>query len=181
MNEMLKILASRYSCRAYDNRVPEKKDLEAIALAAVQSPSAMNLQPWQIAVINDKAFIEEMDAEGMRILSEAEDKSTYDRFMQRGGSLFYNAPCMFIVLKRPGSDLDCGIVTENISLAATSLGMGNVICGMAGIPLSGSKKAEFAQKIGLSDEWEFGMAILVGYAETDGTQHEPDMSKIRFI
>ena len=181
MNETLNTIAQRYSCRAYDGRLPEKSKLEAIALAAVQSPSGMNRQPWQIVVITNKEFIDEMDDEGMRILAEAEDKSTYERFMSRGGKLYYNAPCMFLILKKPGTDLDAGIVSENIALAASSLGLGNVICGMAAIPFNGPNGEIYKKKTGFSDGWEFGMAVLIGFAEKTGAPHEPDMSKICFI
>ena len=181
MNETLKTIADRYSCRAYESRPVEKSKLEAIALAAVQSPSAMNMQPWQVNIITDKAFIEEMDAEGMRILAESEDKTAYRRFMDRGGKLYYNAPCMFIILKKPGTDLDTGIVSENIALAASALGLGNVICGMANVALTGPKGEAFKQKAGFSDGWEFGMAVLVGYAAQPGAPHEPDMGKIAFV
>ena len=182
MNETLNTIAKRYSCRAYDGRLPEKSKLEAIALAAVQSPSGMNRQPWQIIVLTNKNFLDEMDAEGMKILAEAEDKSTYERFMNRGGKLYYNAPCMFLILKKSGTDLDAGIVSENISLAASSLGLGNVICGMAAIPFNSAEKGEtFRKKAGFTNDWEFGMAVLVGYEEKSGTPHKPDMSKIIFI
>jgi len=182
MNETLNTIAQRYSCRAYDGRLPEKSKLEAIALAAVQSPSGMNRQPWQIVVITNKEFIDEMDDEGMRILAEAEDKSTYERFMSRGGKLYYNAPCMFLILKKPGTDLDAGIVSENIALAASSLGLGNVICGMAAISFYSKDKGElFRWKAGFSEDWEFGMAVLAGYAENPGAPHVPDMAKICFV
>lgn len=181
MNETLNIIAKRYSCRAYDGKLPEKSKLEAIAAAAVQSPSAMNRQPWQIKVITNKAFIDEMDADGMKALAEAEDKSAYNRFMERGGKLYYNAPCMFLILKKSGTDLDTGIVSENIALAASSLELGNVICGMAGIAFNGAKGEEYKKRAGFSESWEFGMAVLVGYAEKKGSPHEPDMTKIQFI
>ena len=181
MNETLSVIASRYSCRAYDGRLPEKNMLEVIAAAAVQAPSGMNRQPWQIVIITNKSFIEEMDKEGMKILSEAEDKTAYERFIERGGKLFYNAPCMFLILKKDGTDLDTGIVSQNIALAASSLGLGNVICGMARIPFEGSKGESYKARAGFSEGWEFGMAVLVGYAEKSGTPHEADMSKIRFL
>ena len=181
MNETLRIIAGRYSCRSFDSRVIEKEKLEAIALAALQSPSGMNLQPWQIVVITDKSLLDEMDADAMRTLAEAEDKATYNRFMDRGGKMFYNAPCMFLILKKPGADLDCGIVSENIALAASSLGLGNVICGMASVPLSGAKGGGYREKIGFPDGWEFGMSVLVGYATGSGAPHEPDMTKVRYM
>ena len=181
MNETLKTIAQRYSCRAYDGRLPEKSKLDAIALAAVQSPSGMNQQPWQIVVVTNKPFIDEMDADGMKILSESEDKTAYERFMNRGGKLYYNAPCMFLILKKPHTDMDIGIVSENIALAASSLGLGNVICGMSGIPFNGPKGEIYKKKAGFSEGWEYGMSVLVGYAEKTKEPHEPDMSKIRFV
>lgn len=181
MNEILRTISQRYSCRDYDGRMPEKEKLEAIALAAVQSPSGMNRQPWQINVITNKSLIEEMDAEGMHILAEAEDKTAYDRFMNRGGTLFYNAPCMFLVLKQPGTDMDSGIVCENIALAATSLGLGSVICGMAAIPFNGPNGDALKKKAGFSDGLEFGITVLVGYGKSEGTPHTPDTSKICYV
>lgn len=181
MNETLRTIAKRYSCRAYDDRLIEKEKLEALALAAVQSPSGLNRQPWQVIVITNKSLIEEMDAEGMHILSKAEDKTVYQRFISRGGTLYYNAPCMFLILKQPGMDLDTGIVSQNIALAATSLGLGSVICGMAAIPFNGPKGNTFKQRLGFPDGWEFGMTVLVGYTKSAGTPHEPDMSKIRYV
>jgi len=57
MNETLSTIAKRYSCRAYDGRLPDKGTLETIALSAVQSPSGMNRQPWRIVVVTDKTLI----------------------------------------------------------------------------------------------------------------------------
>ena len=116
MNQTLQIIATRYSCRSYTGEPIEQEKIEAIALAAVQAPSAMNQQPWEVIVVKDKALIEEMDAVTMDMLSKQEDKSLYDRIAGRGGKLFYNAPCIFVVVKKADTDLDCGIVTENISL-----------------------------------------------------------------
>lgn len=180
MNETLKTIGTRYSCRSFTGEAIGQDEMEAIALAAVQSPSAMNLQPWEIIVIRDKALIDEMDAASMEWLSKQDDKSTYARFMDRGGKLFYNAPCMYVVVKRPGADFDCGIVSENIALAASSLGLGNVICGMAGIAFETEKGAEFKKKI-IPEGYEFGIAVLVGHAACEGTPHEPDMAKIHYI
>ncbi len=180
MNETLKVIANRYSCREYTGEVIEKEKVEAIALAAVQSPSAMNMQPWKIVVVQDKKLIDEMNDAVMDMLSKQEDKTTYDRMMARGGKIFYNAPCMYIVAKKGNADLDCGIVTENIALAASSLGLGNVICGLARLIFDTEKGDEYKKKL-IPEGYEFGMSVLVGYATGEGTPHEVDMSKISYI
>ena len=181
MIETLQNIETRYSCRSYTGTPIEQEKIKSIALAAVQAPSAMNLQPWQIIVIQDKALMEDMDATTMDMLSKMEDKSTYERIMGRGGKLFYNAPCMFIVAKKPDTDLDCGIVTENIALAASALGLGNVICGLAKLVFTTDKGEEYKKKL-IPEGYEFGMSVLVGYpTNAEGKPHEPDMSKITYI
>lgn len=181
MNETLRTIEKRYSCRNYTGEPVEQEKLEAIALAGIQSPSAMNNQPWKIIVIKDKAVIDEMDAATMEMLSKKEERETYERIMSRGGRIFYNAPCMIIIAKAPGTDMDCGIVSENIALAASSLGLGNVICGLAGLSFETEKGEIFKEKI-IPQGYEFGVAVLVGYAsDENGTPHQADMSKISYI
>jgi nitroreductase len=183
MNETLKTIAERYSCRDFTGKPLSDTDVKALVHAALASPSAMNRQPWQVIVITDKNFIDEIDAEGMRILAAADDKSTYERMMSRGGKLFYNAPCM-IIAATDNSNLtamDCGILSQNIALAAHSLGLGSVICGMAGIPLSGTRASEFKKRLKFPDAYDFGIAVLVGVAKSKKKPNELDMTKETYI
>lgn len=185
MNDTLKTIASRYSCRTYTGEMPSDGQLKAIAEAAIQSPSGMNAQPWRIIVLKNSDLMGELETEGLRILSEMEDKSSFNRIMERGGKLYYNAPCMIIVAIDPagygGSQLDCGIVCENIALAAQSLSLGSVICGFAGFSFMQGKKDYFKKKLSFPDTYEIGCAVLIGYPESDGEPHQPDSSKITFI
>lgn len=181
MNDVLKTIYNRYSCRNFLDTLPSDDVLNAIAKAAVASPSAMNMQPWEILVIKNKELLHDLDKEGLYVMSKMEDPTAYNRIMERGGNLFYNAPCMYMILKKPGTDLDCGIVAQNITLAATSLGLGSVICGLTKLSFSGSRYEEFKMRIGIKEGYEFGTSVLVGTSKTTGTPHEPDHSKIRFL
>lgn len=181
MNETLQTIKNRYSCRSFTGEAIEKEKVEAIASAAVQSPSGLNHQPWKIIVLQNKSMIDEMDAALMKKLAAQEDHSAYDRMMSRGGKVFYNAPCMYVIAKLPGKDMDCGIVSENMALAASSLGLGNVICGMAGMLINDEIGAAYKEKL-IPEGYEFGVALLAGYpTNPNGTPHEPDMSKIIYV
>ncbi len=178
MNETLKVIKNRYSCRNYTDQKVEQEKIEAITLVGVQAPSSMNQQAWKIVVVRNKDFIDEMDQYSMEELRNQENKATYERMMSRGGKLYYNAPCIIYVLKEEGkSALDCGIVVENMALAATSLGLGNVICGMARIAL---QNEIFASKI-IPEGYEFATSILIGYTDGQGQGHEVDLSKIVYV
>ncbi|MCL1793696.1 MAG: nitroreductase family protein [Oscillospiraceae bacterium] len=183
MNETLQTIAARYSCRDFCDTPLDEKQSSAIVDAALASPSAMNRQPWHIVMITDKNLIDELDEAGMEVLAAAEDKSGYERIKSRGGKIFYNAPCMVMVATDSAhySLMDCGILSQNVSLAAHSLGLGSVICGMAGIPLSGPRGGEFKKRMGFPEGYDFGIAILVGSAKSGKEPHEFDRAKVTYI
>lgn len=186
-NNTIDSIMTRYSCRAFKDELPSDEDLQTIAKAALASPSGMNRQLWRVVVVKNKALIEEMDAEGMKILASFPDQSAYERIMSRGGKLFYNAPCMIVVpIKEAvpkGAELfDCGIMSENIALAATSLGIDSLICGFATFSFAGDKGAYFKKRLKFPEGYEIGIAVLLGYAANPGGKpHELDMDKLSFV
>jgi len=184
MNEVLQVIEKRFSCRGYVGRAVEQDKLTAIAKAGLQAPSAMNLQPWQIIVINNKAIIDRLDDTAMEVIEANPDKSAYNRIMERGGKVFYNAPVLYLILKDADSkwaDIDCGILTQNLCLAAASLDLDSVIVAMAGVPFNGPKGDELKKEIGWPDKKEFAMGVLVGYGNISKEPHETDSSKVTFL
>ena len=183
MNETLRTIAERYSCRDFDGTPLTSVQVDAIVKAALAAPSARNIQPWHVIMVTDRALIDEMDAAAMDILRASDDKTSYNRMMERGGRMFYNAPCM-VMVTTDGSgfaSMDCGILSQNVALASQSLGLGSVICGMAGIPLSGERGEEFKRRMGFPQGHEFCIAVLVGAAKTAGVPHELDLGKVSYI
>ena len=111
----IEAINTRYSCRAFTDRLPSDEQLELIAKAAIASPSGMNRQLWRVVVVKNKALLADLEAEGMKNLAALPDKSIFDRIASRGGKLYYNAPCMIVVpiaqTEPAGAELfDCGIV-----------------------------------------------------------------------
>ena len=183
MNEILQAIAARNSCRDFADTPLTEEQIKAIADAALAAPSAMNRQPWRIVMVTEKAIVDELNEEGMSILAAAEDKAGYNRMMDRGGKMFYNAPCMMIVLNdgSPYAAMDSGILCQNVTLAAQSLGLSTCIVGMAGVPLSGPRGDEFKNRLKFPDGFTFGIGILIGVPNTGKEPHELDQSKITFI
>jgi nitroreductase len=183
MNETLSMIANRYSCRDYKSEMPSDEILQAIAEAAIQAPSGVNRQPWRVVIVKNKELMKDLEAEGLSFLANLEDKSTYQRIMDRGGRLFYGAPCMIVVpVESQQSMIDCGIVCQNITLAAASLGVASVICGLTGTAFaSGLRTEEFSRRLGFPEGYVFGCSVLLGYANTTKAPHEPDKDKIFVI
>ena len=53
MNETLKTIAERYSCRDFAETPLTSEQIKAIVDAALAAPSAMNNQPWHVIMITD--------------------------------------------------------------------------------------------------------------------------------
>ncbi|MCI8610809.1 MAG: nitroreductase [Clostridiales bacterium] len=180
--DTLETIRTRYSCRAFTDKLPSDQDLQVIAQAGVCAPSGMNRQPWQIIVLKNKELIHELEEEGMKNLEALPDQSIYERIRSRGGRLYYNAPCMMLIPIVEDAFLDCGIVTENIALAATSLGIDTLICGLAKFSFAGAQGKILKEKLHFPAGYDLGIAVLLGYAENPGgTPHIPDMDKILWI
>ena len=76
MNETLKVIAERYSCRDFKDEMPTDEILQAIAQAAIQAPSGMNRQAWRVIIVKNKELMNDMESEGMPYLAGMEDKSS---------------------------------------------------------------------------------------------------------
>ena len=159
--------------------------LQAIAEAGVRAPSARNMRPWHLVVITTKATMDEISSCGKEQF-RLTDEAAYDRVMQRGGTLLYNAPAMIIVAASPDDPFDyaktdTGIVVSHLALAATSLGLDTCVVGMPRAAFQDGAVGDLKAKY-LPEGYTFAIAVLLGYAETPGgTPHEPALSQITYV
>ena len=183
MNEVLKAIAERNSCRDFAGTPLTDEQIKTIINAALAAPSARNIQPWHITMVTDKKIVDEIDVEGMSILAAAEDKASYEHMMERGGKLLYNAPCL-VIITNDGSHyaaIDSGILCQTIVLAAQSLGLATCIVGMAGVPLNGPRADEFRKRLKFPDSHAFCIGVLIGTGNTGKEPHEPETDRVTII
>ena len=181
MNETLKVIASRYSCRGFSDQMPDDAAIKAIAEAGIAAPSASNTQKWRVIVTKNKDFIKEIDEASLAVVKK-NDEAAYNRIMGGAGTLLYNAPVMYMLACPQGAGMDCGILAENITLAAASLGLSSLICWMAGNVFFGEQAEEFKAKMQFPEGYDFGISVLVGYpTDPNGKPHTPDPSKIIYL
>ncbi len=116
-NDMISIIKTRRSIRAFSEKQIPTDVLREIAQTAVYAPSAMNRQMWHFAVISKKEDIERL-ASAVRTACSRDE--SYD---------FYRPTAMIITSadkNTPFGRDDCACAIQNIFLAAHSLGIGSV-------------------------------------------------------
>ncbi|MEE1220962.1 MAG: nitroreductase family protein [Bacteroidales bacterium] len=122
MNQTLETIFNRSSIRSYSDKQVEKDQIMTLLKAGMSAPSAVNKQPWEFIVIDDKDLMGKIG----------------DEFKNAG--MIKKASCAIIVcgdlklaLEGVAQEFwvqDCSAATENILLAAHSLGLGAVWCGV---------------------------------------------------
>ena len=186
----LGVIAARCTTRQYLPEPLGHEDLEKIAFAGAQSPSSMNRQPWKIIVVSNPELLADLNQAAVeRINSDPALEGFRGTIAKRGGTVFYGAPHIIFLAMKSGIDAkaldsaarDVGIAVENMALAATSLGFGNCICGLAKLPFESERASEFAERIGFGEGYEFGIALLVGKSDSKGTPHQIDLEKIAWV
>jgi len=184
-NETLKVLKERYSCPAFTDELPEREQLEAIAQAAIESPSGTNSQPWRVIVVTDKALLREVEDETLRMMAQIPAyRHFYEAVTSTGMKLFYNAPCMIVLpmdKRDPYAQYDCGTVSQSIAAAAQSVGVASRIIAIPEVAFLGEKAAELKEKLCFPENYEFGLAVLLGKAAKTKAPHQPDGEKILYI
>ncbi|MFA5874165.1 MAG: nitroreductase family protein [Anaerolineales bacterium] len=120
MNPTLEIIFHRRSIRKYTDQSVEPEKLDLLLKAAMAAPSAMNCKPWEFVVVTDP--------------------ETLAQFRKRLIFGNRNAPSAIVVCGNPSLSTnpaarlfwvqDCSAATENILIAAVSLGLGTVWVGI---------------------------------------------------
>ena len=178
MNEVLKVIENRYSCRNYTGERIEKEKIEAIALAAVQSPSAMNMQTWAVRVVDNKEFID-----GVTAIAVAQNPEMAEQPGFR--NIFRNAPTVAFVACPEGSysgEYDCGLLSQNMMLEAWSMGIGSCCLGSV-VPVMNSDEAKpYLERLQLPEGYKLLVGIAFGYpAQEIPTAPERDASKAFYV
>ena len=183
-NDTLRLISSRRSHRAYKPTPLTQGQMDALLKAAVESPSAVNRQPWHFTVVTNQALLDELNAAVWeRMMRKAEEQRS-PRFKDDRFHVFYHAPAVIFIAGMPDNHytpIDCGIAVQNIALAAESLGLGSVILGMPREAFLHEKADDFRRRLQFPEGWDFVIAIAVGAAQDTKDAHPVGEGKISFV
>lgn len=176
-NEVVDAIMSRRSIRKYKDTPVEREKLQQIVACGINAPSGMNKQPWHVRVVDNPEYING--------ITELFVKQNPDMANQNGfKNMFRNAPAViFVASPIDGSgQLYCGMLGENMMLAAQSLGLGT--CCLGG-PISFMKNTEealpYLKQLQIPTDYSLLYAIAVGYPDEAPESKPRDDKKVMFI
>ena len=165
MNETLKVLESRRSCRNFKQDMIAKEDLDAILKAGTYAATGMGKQSPIIIAVTDKTLRDELSKENRKIGG-----------WEEGFDPFYGAPVILIVLARkdvPTHVYDGSLVMGNLMNAAESLGIASIWIHRAKEEFDSAFGKSILQKLGITDEYEGIGHCALGYAKEPAKDAAP--------
>jgi nitroreductase len=181
-NATIDAIFARRSCRAYTGKKLDEKTVELLAKAALAAPSGGNAQPVNVIVVQNVPLILELEKAVVDFFVKTGNEPVLERLKSRKNKIFYDASTVFFLAVKNKAQTDAGIMAENIAIAATSLGLANVILGLPGAVFNDPETAPYwKKKLGFPEGYEYGLAVAAGYAADEGKPHEPDPGKLTFI
>lgn len=171
VNSVYDNIMTRTSVRSYSDRKISDAQIDTLMHAAMAAPTARNMQPWCFIVITDRAKLDSIAANCPNIKMAAEAQLAI-------------AVCgdMSKAIEGDGRDYwiqDCSAATENLLLAAHSMGLGAVWCGIYPI----SERVRFISDLLTLPEGIVPLNIIpIGYPSAPTTpKNKFDESRIRRI
>ena len=171
MNETLKVLETRRSCRNFKPDMVNEDDLKAIIKAGTYAATGMGKQSPVIIAVTDKATRDAISAANAKIAG-----------MPQGADPFYGAPVILIVLAKKDvvtHVYDGALVMGNLMNAAESLGVASIWIHRAKEEFESDIGKNILAKLGIADEYEGIGHCALGYAA--GPANDPAPRKSDYV
>lgn len=180
-NQVVKTIMDRRSVRAYQTEQIKQEQLDTILQCAINAPSALNKQSWEVRVIQNADLLARINQSFVDKAKGKELQGSASRAQEPGFSVYHGSPTLIIVAKDKSnaySPVDCGLLAQNILLSAESMNIGTCVVGnMAGI-LNDPESKHFLEEIKMPETHDVVFGIAIGYkAETPDTKPR-DANKI---
>ncbi len=154
MNETLKVLETRRSCRAFvPDRMVSDDDINAIVKAGTYAATGMGKQSPIIIAITNKEVRDELSAMNAAIMGVDVDP-------------FYGAPVVLVVLANTEIGTykyDGSLVMGNMMNAAASLGLGSIWIHRAKEEFESDYGKALLAKLGIEGNYEGIGHCVIGY------------------
>jgi nitroreductase len=160
----------RRAVRRFSPRRLEPRLVEELLQAAVQAPSALNLQPWAFGVFHGHDLLRDFSVRAKRHLVATlepawEMCARAARYEDPGYDLFHGADTLIVIYAvrgRLNPAGDCCLAAQNLMLAAHGKGLGTCPVGFA---CSWLNLPEIKREFDVAESYTAVFPLVVGHPE----------------
>ena len=171
------LMMSSRSIRNYKDSLIKKETLDEILKCGVNATNDKNLQAYEIRVLSP-ALIDSIKSAVVKDNPQIGEREGFK-------NIFVDAPCVLSIAYDTTYDMsqvDCGLLGENIILSAWSKGIGSCCLGSSARWIKDSPSAKpYLDKIGFSEGYELLYCIALGYPDETPEAKPRTMDKIKYM
>jgi nitroreductase len=168
VNETLKNIKQRRSIRSFKDEQIKEEELQAILEAGLYAPNAGD-QAWHFTVIQNKELLDrlnlaakeaakQMNIEHLRVLGNNEEFNC-----------FYGASTLIIISGNEQAPMpleaDCAAATQNLLLAAESIGLGSCWIFFVMLAFHSPQGHELRSELKIPEDYKPYYSAVLGYKE----------------
>lgn len=171
------LMMSRRSIRQYKDAPISRETLDQILTCGVNAPNGKNLQAYEIRVLSP-ALIDSITAAVLKDNPQLGERKGFK-------NIFVNAPyviCIANDTRYDMSQIDCGLLGENIILSAWAKGIGTCCLGSSARWIKDSPSAKpYLDRMAFSEGYELLYCIALGYPDETPAAKPRTMDKIKYM
>lgn len=179
-NPVIENIMTRRSIRKYKDAPVGRDTMKVILDCGINAPNAINRQAWEIRVVDNPQWLSEVSEVIIKGNPQAAGMAEEPGYK----NVFRNAPTVAFIANDTGfgsSPVDCGLMGENMVLAAWSMGVGSVILGSPVRFFTVPETAPYLESLGFSEGYELLFCIAFGYPDEAPDAKPRDTTKYKFI
>ena len=179
-NETLHTIYERRSVRKFKNNPINKLQIEQVITAGRMAPSAMNKQPWKFYVLTNKEKIKLYSSLISNVVKNLHHLTLKTSIDKDSDPIFHGAPVVIFISApkdNEWSSLDIGMCSQNMMLAARSLGFDSCPIGLA----KAIDKTTIYGELKIPGSEEIKLALALGYADEKPEIHKRNTNNIIFL
>ena len=177
-NAVIETIMSRRSVRKYKPQAVNRDTIQVILECGINAPNGQNKQSWEIRVVDNPEFINGVT----EVFKKENPNATKDPNFK---NMFRNASTVVFIANDTSYDMsqiDCGLLGENMILSAWSMGIGTCcLGGPARFLTTSPAAAEYLKKLDIPEGYQLLYCIAFGYPDETPAAKPRNAAKIKFI
>ncbi len=175
---VIKTIMERRSVRKYKPQPVNRDTMQTILNCGINAPNGQNKQSWAIRVVDNSDYINGLT----EIYKKANPQAAKDPNFK---NMFRNAPTVVFIAHDTSYDMsqiDCGLLGENMILSAWSMGVGSCCLGSpVRFMNTQPEAADYLKKLDFPEGYQLLYCIAFGYPDESPAAKPRDAQKIKFI
>jgi len=166
VNETIKNILERRSIRGYEATMPKDEDIELIVKCGEYAATAMGKQAWHFTVLQNRELMDAATEASRRVMLASPDEMPRMLASSPDFDSWRGAPMAIVVStedSEPMSIADCANATQNMAVAAQSLGLGTCYLGSFKIGMLAQEDRAIIKALGIPEGFTPAFALAVGY------------------